>query len=574
RELTSLQVPSNTDFVNNIPVPNTGTNAMQTYTQQYAYDEIGNITQMKSVGDWTRDYIYDTSTNQLLRHTGSTNVYTYDAHGNMLTMPHLTSMVWDFKDQLVSAGNGTVTSYYNYDAEGNRTRKVVEKPGGIREERYYVGGYEVFRKYISNSLDTERETVHIMDDRDRFAMMDTLTVENGTTLTTPVETIRYQYSNHLGSACLELNGSADIISYEEYHPFGTTSYRSGRNEVDVSLKRYRYVGKERDEETGLYYYGARYYAAWIARWISPDPMKEERIWVTPYNYCQNNPVVRVDPTGALDDEWDVNIKTGAVTHVNTKGGIKEQTINIKDENGKILNSETYDATGFDVALTEDGVNIFASNFLDHQYSGSNSNVIVAYAPDGMFLSTGSNSRFGVAQIESAPSINDGLNDINQIINASSYFIPDSKNLVKDGMWLAKNGKWTPIANQPNRWTGSKTKVLNNANKLKVLNRAFFYTGGLISLTQFGVNVYNEDYLSAGKNVLDIAMSAAGTFGGTPGLIISLTYFSLDALGTFNPPPAQMYRPIDTHVRQDVTNVCLPRPIEFKNNEIQYIKNKN
>ncbi|MDD2635513.1 MAG: hypothetical protein PHW82_08445 [Bacteroidales bacterium] len=297
RELTSLQLPSNTDFVNNIPVPNTGTNAMQTYTQQYAYDEIGNITQMKSVGDWTRDYIYDTSTNQLLRHTGSTNVYTYDEHGNMLTMPHLSSMVWDNKDQLVSAGNGTVTSYYNYDVQGERSRKIVVKPGGIVEERYYIGGYEVYRKYISNSLDKERETVHIMDDRDRFAIIDTLTVENGTTLTTPVETIRYQYSNHLGSACLELDGSADIISYEEYHPFGTTSYRSGRNEVDVSLKRYKYVGKERDEETGLYYYGARYYAAWIARFVSVDPLQHEYPQYTPYQYAGNKPITYIDLDG-------------------------------------------------------------------------------------------------------------------------------------------------------------------------------------------------------------------------------------------------------------------------------------
>ncbi|MBN2777896.1 MAG: RHS repeat-associated core domain-containing protein [Bacteroidales bacterium] len=297
RELTSLQLPSNTDFVNNIPVPNTGTNAMQTYTQQYAYDEIGNITQMKSVGDWTRDYIYDTSTNQLLRHTGSTNVYTYDAHGNILTMPHLTSMVWDNKDQLVSAGNGTVTSYYNYDAQGDRTRKVVVKPGGIVEERYYIGGYEVYRKFISNSLDKERETVHIMDDRDRFAMIDTLTVENGTTLTTPVETLRYQYNNHLGTACLELDGSAAIISYEEYHPFGTTSYRSGRSEAEVSLKRYKYVGKERDEETGLYYYGARYYASWLCRFVSCDPLQHEYPHYTPYQYAGNKPITYIDLDG-------------------------------------------------------------------------------------------------------------------------------------------------------------------------------------------------------------------------------------------------------------------------------------
>ena len=57
----------------------------------------------------------------------------------------------------------------------------------------------------------------------------------------PVATVRYQYDNHLGSASLELDAYANIISYKEYHPFGTTSYRSGRTETETSQKRYKYV---------------------------------------------------------------------------------------------------------------------------------------------------------------------------------------------------------------------------------------------------------------------------------------------------------------------------------------------
>ena len=78
-------------------------------------------------------------------------------------MPHLTNMVWDYKDELISASNGTVNSFYNYDAEGNRTRKVVVKPGGIIEERYYLDGYEVYRKYLNNNLDLERKTINVYD---------------------------------------------------------------------------------------------------------------------------------------------------------------------------------------------------------------------------------------------------------------------------------------------------------------------------------------------------------------------------------------------------------------------------
>ncbi len=79
-----------------------------------------------------------------------------------------------------------------------------------------------------------------------FLQLETLTIENGNTFITPSTNWRYQYDNHLGSACLELDDSAAVISYEEYYPFGATSYRSGKNESEVKLKRYRYCGKERD----------------------------------------------------------------------------------------------------------------------------------------------------------------------------------------------------------------------------------------------------------------------------------------------------------------------------------------
>lgn len=66
---------------------------------------------------------------------------------------------------------------------------------------------------------------------------------------------------------------------------------------------YKFNGKELDQETGMYYYGARYYIPELSIWGSVDPLADQRSWVSPYSYCQNNPVMRVDPTGALDDEY-------------------------------------------------------------------------------------------------------------------------------------------------------------------------------------------------------------------------------------------------------------------------------
>ena len=186
REMTALQMPTHEDFPNNIPCPNPGPDAMQNYTQNYQYDALGNMLQMQSQNRWTRDYIYDTATNRLLRHTQQLpDTYSYDTHGNMLTMPHLSNMSWDYLDQLHSASNGTFTSYYNYDAEGNRSRKVVVK-GNIREDRYYVNGYEIYRKYTNDVLDFERKTINISDDEKVFVRIEQKTSENPVILSVPL----------------------------------------------------------------------------------------------------------------------------------------------------------------------------------------------------------------------------------------------------------------------------------------------------------------------------------------------------------------------------------------------------
>ncbi|WP_333908747.1 RHS repeat-associated core domain-containing protein [Marinigracilibium pacificum] len=69
---------------------------------------------------------------------------------------------------------------------------------------------------------------------------------------------------------------------------------------------YLFNGKELDEETGLYYYGVRYYDAKIGMFLGVDPMAEKREWLSPYNFVQNNPVVRIDPDGALDRYYNEN----------------------------------------------------------------------------------------------------------------------------------------------------------------------------------------------------------------------------------------------------------------------------
>jgi RHS repeat-associated protein len=220
----------------------------------------------------------------------------------MTDMPHLTLMQWDFRDQLSATSrqvknDGTPeTTFYVYDASGQRVRKVTEGQNGTRKkERIYLGGFEVFREYDSSgtSVKLERETLHVMDDKQRIALVETRTQGNDGSA---AQLIRYQFGNHLGSASLELDDTAQVISYEEYYPFGSTSYQAVRRDIEIPPKRYRFTAMERDEETGLNYHRARYYATWLGSWVSCDPIGLED-GINIYKFSQNNPIIFVDLSG-------------------------------------------------------------------------------------------------------------------------------------------------------------------------------------------------------------------------------------------------------------------------------------
>lgn len=107
--------------------------------------------------------------------------------------------------------------------------------------------------------------------------------------------IRYSINNLIGSTLLELDAQAQIISQEEYFPYGGTSVISSRNQIEASYRTIRYSGKERDV-TGLYYYGYRYYQAWVGRWLSADPAQTID-GLNLYRMVRNNPIAYHDSNG-------------------------------------------------------------------------------------------------------------------------------------------------------------------------------------------------------------------------------------------------------------------------------------
>jgi RHS repeat-associated protein len=147
----------------------------------------------------------------------------------------------------------------------------------------------------------------MMDGEKRIAMMETVTIHP--TLTTPMVLYRFQLGDHLGSAVVELTEDGDVINYEEFHPYGSTAWWLWDSATDVSQARYRYTGMERDEETGLQVHGVRYYAPWLGRWTSRDPIGL-KAGINRFAYCGGSPTGRSDLSGHADTQpdWDAQSK--------------------------------------------------------------------------------------------------------------------------------------------------------------------------------------------------------------------------------------------------------------------------
>jgi len=310
-------------------------NQVNRYTQSYQYDTVGNVLEMKHKahrgpgqgnGDWTRQYTPADESNRLRRTWYGTadwddtapdqrTDYRYDTHGSMLnlarTAPGL-DVRWDWRDVIRALDlQGGGQAFYNYGIDKQRTRKYLEREitnsDSIKRsvkhwDRIYLGGYELYRRYNGDgtTLVEEIESHHVFEGEQRMLLVDDVLKtgrrhSNGAPYKTePI--FRYQYSNHLGSACLELDHEAEIISYEEYHPYGTSAYRAMRSKIEAPLKRYRYTGMERDEESELSYHSARYYVPWLGRWASADP-RGLQDGINALAYCRNAPVNYRDPNG-------------------------------------------------------------------------------------------------------------------------------------------------------------------------------------------------------------------------------------------------------------------------------------
>lgn len=287
-------------------------NELSNYTQRYEYDAGGNLQTLVHVGaqNHTRSFATSRLSNRSLLQTGDQPpseeqiAAGFDAVGNLRELQLGQALTWDLRNQLSqitpvereSAANDS--EMYRYDAAGMRVRKVRTTQARTvthLEEVRYLPGLEI------RSNTATGEELHVVTMTAGHSSVRVLHWQSAPPATVENDQIRYALTDHLGSSTLELDADAQLISQEIYYPYGETAWFAGGNEVEAKYKTVRYSGKERDA-SGLYYYGLRYYAPWLMRWINPDPIREAG-GLNMYAFVGNHPVNFNDVSGLVRWPW-------------------------------------------------------------------------------------------------------------------------------------------------------------------------------------------------------------------------------------------------------------------------------
>lgn len=187
----------------------------------------------------------------------------------------------------------------------------------------------------------------------------------------------YYHPDHLGSSSYITNLDGEVMQHIEYVPFGEVFIEERNNTWNTP---YLFNAKEFDEETGMYYYGARYYEPRVSLWMSTDVLTELFPQVTAYCYTDNNPIKYKDPDG--NRKWPVNTTyKGASRHIDSWYGPRNISYGSKFHRGLDINFGTQDFDyGAPVLATHDGV----VQAINSSPKGGGGRFIIINSPDGSF----------------------------------------------------------------------------------------------------------------------------------------------------------------------------------------------
>jgi RHS repeat-associated protein len=196
---------------------------------------------------------------------------------------------WDHAGRLGAFAGSGVTARHLYDSGGSRVCHLARRGAGSWDATLTIDGGFERRRAVDAGGTSEETLVHVLEGDSRVAIART----RGAPAAREVE---YHLADHLGSASLVLDAAGAPAGREEYFPFGETSLGG------LAGQRHRFTGRERDEESLLSYHGARFYAPWLGRWVSREPLPAPRLiqGASPFAYARGNPMRLADVQGTQE----------------------------------------------------------------------------------------------------------------------------------------------------------------------------------------------------------------------------------------------------------------------------------
>ncbi|ACK45138.1 RHS repeat domain-containing protein [Shewanella baltica] len=289
--------------------------AYTNYSRTYTYDSAGNLIQISHSSPainnrYTTDITVSDRSNRGVLSTLTKSPSEVDAlftaGGQQKQLQLGQSLIWTPRNELlkvtpVARVEMTDDSEsYRYDGSSQRILKVSTQKtnNSMQTQRVvYLPGVEL-RTTTSGSKEKESLQVISVSEAGR-AQVRVLHWAVGKPADLSNDSVRYSYDNLTGSSTLELDADGNLISMEEYYPYGGTAVWASRSAVEADYRTVRYSGKERDA-TGLYYYGYRYYQPWVGRWLSSDPAGTID-GLNLFRMCSNNPVMFADSDGLVGE---------------------------------------------------------------------------------------------------------------------------------------------------------------------------------------------------------------------------------------------------------------------------------
>ena len=244
------------------------------------------------------------------------NEYTYDANGNLTKdlNKNITGISYNCLNlpNTVTFSDGSTITYI-YGADGTKLR-TVHKIGSTTTTTDYCGNV-IYENGVQKLLLTEEGYITLSDSK-----------------------YHYYLKDHQGNNRVVISQSGTVEETNHYYPFG------GAFASTSNVQPYKYNGKEYDAKKGLnwYDYGARHYDAALGRFGTVDPLAEMNYSTSPYNYCLNNPVKLVDPTGCLASTHTDSL--GIVVDVRDDGDLSVYRHNTDFEGTKQELAENYSST--------------------------------------------------------------------------------------------------------------------------------------------------------------------------------------------------------------------------------------